>query len=140
MKTRIILIFFLIVFIRRGNSPNPVITVALGSIVTAAPPPILTAAPYKNADCRNGSLEEQMEPTEAEYSDSSADAKSFKDASGDPSEIIDTKGYDALGNAQQWRTTTASLPYTIYFENDPELATAAAQKVEIRHAYYSIMN
>ena len=49
----------------------------------------------------------------------------------DPNEIIGTKGYDALGDTLQWVAATASLPYTIYFENDPELATAAAQKVEI---------
>jgi len=55
----------------------------------------------------------------------------------DPNEIIGTKGYDALGDTLQWVAATASLPYTIYFENDPELATAAAQKVEIRHALHS---
>ena len=54
----------------------------------------------------------------------------------DPNEIIGTKGYDALGDTLQWVAATASLPYTIYFENDPELATAAAQKVEIRHALH----
>lgn len=50
----------------------------------------------------------------------------------DPNEIIGTRGYDNLGDTMQWVAATASLPYTIYFENDPELATAAAQKVEIR--------
>ena len=50
----------------------------------------------------------------------------------DPNEIVGTKGYDALGDTMQWVAATESLPYTIYFENDPELATAAAQKVEIR--------
>jgi hypothetical protein len=50
----------------------------------------------------------------------------------DPNEIIGTSGYDALGDTLQWVAATAFLPYTIYFENDPELATAAAQKVEIR--------
>lgn len=55
----------------------------------------------------------------------------------DPNEIIGTKGYDTLGDTLQWVAVTASLPYTIYFENDPELATAAAQKVEIRHALHS---
>lgn len=55
----------------------------------------------------------------------------------DPNEIIGTNGYDALGDTLQWVAATASLPYTIYFENDPELATAAAQKVEIRHALHS---
>ena len=54
----------------------------------------------------------------------------------DPNEIVGTRGYDALGDTLQWVAATASLPYTIYFENDPELATAAAQKVEIRHALH----
>ena len=55
----------------------------------------------------------------------------------DPNEIIGTRGYDALGNTMQWVAATASLPYTIYFENDPELATAAAQKVEVRHRLHA---
>ena len=55
----------------------------------------------------------------------------------DPNEIIGTKGYDALGDTLQWVAATASLPYTIYFENDPELATAAAQKVEVRHRLHA---
>lgn len=50
----------------------------------------------------------------------------------DPNEIIGTVGYDAPGDTLQWVSLTASLPYTIYFENDPDFATAAAQIVEIR--------
>lgn len=65
-------------------------------------------------------------------SNSSAEAESTNEGSKDPNEIIGTKGYDALGDTLQWVAATASLPYTIYFENDPELATASAQKVEIR--------
>jgi hypothetical protein len=55
----------------------------------------------------------------------------------DPNEIIGTRGYDALGDTLQWVAATVSLPYTIYFENDPELATAAAQKVEVRHRLHA---
>ncbi len=51
----------------------------------------------------------------------------------DPNEIIGTRGYDNLGDTMQWVAATASLPYTIYFENDPNFATAAAQRVEVRH-------
>ena len=51
----------------------------------------------------------------------------------DPNEIIGTRGYDALGDTMQWVSATSSLPYTIYFENDPNFATAAAQRVEVRH-------
>ncbi|RKU81543.1 hypothetical protein DW945_04205 [Parabacteroides sp. AM44-16] len=32
-----------------------------------------------------------------------------------------------------WVSTSAPLGYTIYFENDPEFATANAQKVEVRY-------
>ena len=50
----------------------------------------------------------------------------------DPNEIVGSTGYDAPGDTLQWVSVTASLPYTIYFENDPDFATATAQKVEIR--------
>ena len=55
----------------------------------------------------------------------------------DPNEIVGTRGYDTLGDTLQWVAATASLPCTIYFENDPELATAAAQKVEVRHRLHA---
>jgi hypothetical protein len=55
----------------------------------------------------------------------------------DPNEIIGTVGYDALGDTMQWVAATASLPYTIYFENDPDFATAAAQRVEVRHKLHA---
>ena len=50
----------------------------------------------------------------------------------DPNEIIGTEGYDALGDTLQWVSAKASLPYTVYFENDPDLATASASRVVIR--------
>lgn len=50
----------------------------------------------------------------------------------DPNEIIGPQGYvDA--DSLRWVSTDATLGYTIYFENDPEFATANAQRVEIRH-------
>ncbi len=58
----------------------------------------------------------------------------------DPNEIVGTRGYDALGDTLQWVAAMATLPYTIYFENDPELATAAAQKVEVRHRLHAKAN
>ena len=58
----------------------------------------------------------------------------------DPNEIIGTIGYDAPDDTLQWVAATLSLPYTIYFENDPEVATAAAQKVEIRHRFHTKAN
>ena len=48
--------------------------------------------------------------------------------SADPNEIIGPQGYDTL----RWVGRDAVLDYTIYFENDPEFATAAAQMVDVR--------
>ena len=104
--------------------------------MTAAPPPIMTAAPPRNADCRQGQQEEMSPEDETIDPTPSAEGETQVYTPCDPNEIIGTKGYDALGDTLQWVAATASLPYTIYFENDPELATAAAQKVEIRHALH----
>jgi hypothetical protein len=46
----------------------------------------------------------------------------------DPNEITGPRGYDSL---LRWVSSKASLPYKIQFENDPEFATAPAQKVII---------
>ncbi|MEO1515198.1 MAG: RHS repeat-associated core domain-containing protein [Bacteroidota bacterium] len=47
----------------------------------------------------------------------------------DPNEIIPPPGY----GTRKWVAGNATLPYTILFENDPEFATAPAQKVIIEH-------
>lgn len=41
----------------------------------------------------------------------------------DPNEIIGTRGCDALGDILQWMAETDFLPYTIYFEKYPKLAS-----------------
>lgn len=46
----------------------------------------------------------------------------------DPNEIVGTTGYDTT---IKWVSVNATLPYKILFENDPEFATAPAQKVII---------
>lgn len=46
----------------------------------------------------------------------------------DPNEIIGPEGYDSV----RWVSINDMLNYTIMFENDPEFATAAAQKVDVR--------
>lgn len=46
----------------------------------------------------------------------------------DPNEIIGPKGYDSLF---KWVSVKDNLPYKILFENDPDFATAPAQKVII---------
>ena len=90
----------------------------------------------REVGCQQGQQNEMPPKREDRDPNSSADKEIPNQNAGDPNEIIGTKGYDALGDTLQWVAATASLPYTIYFENDPELATAAAQKVEIRHALH----
>jgi uncharacterized protein (TIGR02145 family) len=46
----------------------------------------------------------------------------------EPNEIVGTEGYDSL----HWVSVNQVLAYTVYFENDPVIATAAAQWVEVR--------
>lgn len=62
--------------------------------------------------------------------------------SSDPNEIIGTSGYLAIigEDTIHWVSATQSLPYTIYFENDPDFATAAAQRVEVRHQIHVLGN
>lgn len=62
--------------------------------------------------------------------------------SSDPNEIIGTTGYLAIigEDTIRWVSADQSLPYTIYFENDPDFATAAAQRVEVRHQIHPLVN
>ena len=93
----------------------------------------LCIIPMYAQDCNQGDQKpkEPIPPvTDTNNGDSTTVVSS---APKDPNEIIGTRGYDALGDTMQWVAATASLPYTIYFENDPNFATAAAQRVEVRH-------
>ena len=47
--------------------------------------------------------------------------------SADPNELLGPTGFDTL----RWVSINDILPYTVFFENDPEFAMAAAQKVNI---------
>lgn len=49
----------------------------------------------------------------------------------DPNEIIGPAGYDSI----HWVSINDVLNYTILFENDPEFATANAQKVDVRFRF-----
>ena len=53
-------------------------------------------------------------------------------ASVDPNEIIGPTGY---GDSIRWVSINDILNYTILFENDPEFATANAQKVDVRFTF-----
>ncbi len=54
----------------------------------------------------------------------------------DPNEIISPLGY----SDSRWVSNTEGLPYTILFENDPELAEASATRIEISHFLDSDIN
>lgn len=56
------------------------------------------------------------------------DATSSGQLSYDPNEVIGPEGYGSV----RWVSINDVLNYTILFENDPEFATAAAQKVDVR--------
>ena len=60
----------------------------------------------------------------------------------DPNEIIGLEGYNAPESVDtfRWVAATQSLSYTIYFENDPELAMAAASKVAITLPLHEKLN
>ncbi len=46
----------------------------------------------------------------------------------DPNKIVGPAGYDTL---KKWVAARSTMPYTIYYENDPKFATAPAQKVVV---------
>jgi len=54
----------------------------------------------------------------------------------DPNEIIAPPGVGAA----RWVSASATLPYTILFENDPDFATAPAQRVVIEHILDADLN
>lgn len=49
----------------------------------------------------------------------------------DPNKIVGLDGYDELGSTDtlRWVSAAQTLAYTVYFENDPDLAAATASKV-----------
>ena len=54
----------------------------------------------------------------------------------DPNEILTPAGF----GPEKWVSYQDNLPYTIFFENDPEFATAAAQRVKITHRFDEDLN
>lgn len=53
----------------------------------------------------------------------------------DPNEIVGTNGWmeiTAEGDTVRWVSPTQHVAYTVYYENDPSLASAAAQVVRIK--------
>lgn len=54
----------------------------------------------------------------------------------DPNEIVGPPGV----GAQKWVSGEQTLPYTIFFENDPDFATGPAQRVTIYHEFDETIN
>ena len=65
------------------------------------------------------------------HQDPLGDTSTSGGISADPNEIIGPMGYDSV----RWVSVKDVLNYTILFENDPEFATANAQKVDVRFAF-----
>ena len=78
-------------------------------------------------DCRGGDKDKKNDNNRNQQNLASA----FTSAvfSYDPNEIIGPTGYD---DSLRWVSINDVLNYTIFFENDPDFATANAQKVDVR--------
>ena len=92
--------------------------------------------------CNQGQ-QELMNNTGKKYVGSEVANKDIgSEASRDPNEIIGLDGYNAPESTDtlRWVSATQSLTYTIYFENDAELAMAAASKVTITVPLHDKLN
>lgn len=87
---------------------------------------LFLTAGYAQKECDGGDKNppEQNDPENI----LAGEASSIWHLSYDPNEIIGPEGYESV----RWVSINDVLNYTIMFENDPELATAAAQKVDVR--------
>lgn len=86
-------------------------------------------ATYAQNECEGGDHNppKQNDPTNIP----SGDLTSLGKLSYDPNEVIGPEGYDSI----RWVSINDVLNYTIMFENDPEFATDAAQKVDVRFTF-----
>lgn len=81
---------------------------------------------YAQKECNGGDKNppKQNDPTNIPSGDLTSQGK----LSYDPNEVVGPEGFDSI----RWVSINDVLNYTIMFENDPEFATAAAQKVDVR--------
>ena len=87
---------------------------------------LATAGSKDDKTCSGGYSKRQNPKDSLKYP--AGDATSAGQLSYDPNEVIGPEGFDSL----RWVSINDVLNYTILFENDPEFATAAAQKVDVR--------
>lgn len=76
--------------------------------------------------CNQGDQEEQKRPDPKPHPGDDANPEGL--LSYDPNELLGPAGVDSV----RWVSIKDVLNYTIFFENDPEFATAHAQKVDVR--------
>ena len=82
----------------------------------------------QNGTVNCGQGPQELQNTDDPTKEQVGEASSSWQLSYDPNEIIGPVGYDSV----RWVSINDVLNYTILFENDPEFATAAAQKVDVR--------
>ena len=87
----------------------------------------VTASSGGDDDCGKGN--DKKNPNPEHQQDPLDDTSTSGGISADPNEIIGPTGYD---DSLRWVSINDVLNYTIFFENDPEFATANAQKVDVR--------
>ncbi len=84
---------------------------------------------YAQKECDGGNNTPTTNPPHHQHP---ADSTSTSGGiSADPNEIIGPAGYDSI----RWVSINDVLNYTILFENDPEFASANAQKVDVRFSF-----
>lgn len=86
-------------------------------------------AGYAQKECDGGNKDPNPNPPH--HQDPLDDTSTSGGISADPNEIIGPMGYDSI----HWVSVKDMLNYTILFENDPEFATANAQKVDVRFTF-----
>ena len=82
-----------------------------------------------NVNCHQGDQKQQA--ADESTAELGASATSVQVRSADPNEIIGPVGYDSV----RWVSINDVLNYTIFFENDPDFATAAAQRADVRFGF-----
>lgn len=87
-------------------------------------------AGYAQKECDGG--DDKPTPDQPHQQDPLDGTATSGGISADPNEIIGPTGY---GDSIRWVSINDILNYTILFENDPEFATANAQKVDVRFKF-----
>lgn len=96
-----------------------------------------------SAQCNKGNQElKDNQGEEVVAQDPTATSNTGVQAASDPNEIIGLDGYNAPESADtlRWVSAMQTLAYTVYFENDADLAIAAARKVSVTLPLHEKLN